>query len=164
MFSLNLRVLASAEDGNYPIVVSGKNPTAVKLANGADAAVTSTAGRVILEGSHNTLLALSGTVSFSAGDRELTSAGQLTGGSELTANIELDAVEDSAGARVNVYLVTYSRQGAMASLDCWETEVSGVATAFMQTVRIPRDVDIGAVKIIIVSDDFIPLMASGLGA
>ena len=162
MFTLNLEALASDLDGDYTVEVSDSQVVKVKTDSGVTVMVSVSAGRITLSGSANSLL--SGSVTFlnTSDGTELDSADHVSDDSEVTANVELEGAADELGVLVNVYLVVYNRRGAMSSMDTWEVEVSNMGTAFMQTIRIPRNVDVGAVKLIILSDDNVPLMMSGL--
>ncbi len=162
MFTLNLEALASDLDGDYTVEVSDSQVVKVKTDSGVTVMVSVSPGRITLSGSANSLL--SGSVTFldASDGTELDSADHVSDGSEVTANVELEGAADELGVLVNVYLVVYNRRGAMSSMDTWEVEVSNMGTAFMQTIRIPRNVDVGAVKLIILSDDNVPLMMSGL--
>ena len=163
MFSLNLLALASDEDGVYPVDISENHVIKVRTESTGTVMVSVSSGRITLSGSANSSL-LNGSVSFLSGTdgEELDSAAHVSDNSEVTANVELEGAAEELGVIVNVYLVVYNRRGAMTSMDTWEVEVSNMGTAFMQSITIPRNVDVGSIKLIILSDDNVPLMMSGL--
>jgi hypothetical protein len=161
LFTLNLLALESDEDGTYPLTVSEDANLTVRTEGNAALMFSVSSGEITLEGSRNSGL-LRGTVSFEAGGETVTAAAEIRDREEFTANVELEAAPEQAGTMVNVYLAIYNRRGAMVSLDTWEVEISNLGVAFMQTVRIPRNVDVGAVKLIILSDGNLPMMTAGI--
>ena len=161
LFTLNLLALESGEDGTYPVSVSEDANLTVRTEGNAALMFSVSSGEITLEGSRNSGL-LRGTVSFEAGGETVTAAAEIRDREEFTANVELEAAPEQAGTMVNVYLAIYNRRGAMVSLDTWEVEISNLGVAFMQTVRIPRNVDVGAVKLILLSDGNLPMMTAGI--
>ncbi len=161
LFTLNLLALESDEDGTYPLTVSEDANLTVRTEGNAALMFSVSSGEITLEGSRNSGL-LRGTVSFEAGGETVTAAAEIRDREEFTANVELEAAPEQAGTMVNVYLAIYNRRGAMVSLDTWEVEISNLGVAFMQTVRIPRNVDVGAVKLILLSDGNLPMMTAGI--
>ena len=74
--------------------------------------------------------------------------------------MELDPVADDFGTNIaNVFLVVYNRFGAMVSLDSWEIMLSNMnTTPFSEKIRIPRQIDVGSIKLIVASDRMLPIM------
>ena len=74
--------------------------------------------------------------------------------------MELDPVADDFGTDIaNVFLVVYNRFGAMVSLDSWEIMLSNMnTTPFSEKIRIPRQIDVGSIKLIVASDRMLPIM------
>ncbi len=161
LFTLNLLALESDEDGTYPLTVSEDANLTVRTEGNAALMVSVSPGEISLQGSRDGG-GLSGTVNFASGGEAVTAAEEMRDREEFTANVELEAAPEQAGIMVNVYLAIYNRRGAMASLDTWEVEISNLGVAFMQTIRIPRNVDVGAVKLIILSDGNLPMMTAGI--
>ena len=87
----------------------------------------------------------------------------MAAGDVINANIVIDA--PSGGERLpavaNVFLAIYDEEGMMVSLDVWEISLSDLQhLAFMQTVRVPSNIQVSAVKTMILSDELTPLMAA----
>ena len=48
----------------------------------------------------------------------------------------------------------------MVSVDTWKVDLADPAFAFIQKITIPEDVEVGAIKIMVLSDQMVPLMAA----
>ena len=46
----------------------------------------------------------------------------------------------------------------MISTDPWRVDLSDPAFMFIQTLKIPKNLEVGAVKILLLSDEMAPLM------
>ena len=164
MFSLNFRALDSAEDGQYALRVADSVMT-VKT-DGGTPLVSVTSGVVTLTGSHNSQL--SGSVTFTNENQEEIT--NLQGGTEgISATFSLDAFtpdtpsENGFGATtviVDVFLAVYDRQDMMVDLQVWNAPLTNMASVFMQSLRIPQDVEVGSIKLMILSEDMTPMMAA----
>ena len=94
----------------------------------------------------------------------------LKGQEEFTANVEIEEasvqayVEDRDLAMINIFAVIYNRRGAMAHLQQWEVNVADDQNVYSMTnIRIPPDVQVGAIRILVMSDRYVPLaLANGL--
>ncbi len=69
----------------------------------------------------------------------------------------------NAGAQetfANVYLAIYDQSNRMVSVDTWRVNLSDPAFMFIQTIKIPQNIQVGAIKIMLLSDQMVPLMAA----
>lgn len=81
---------------------------------------------------------------------------------EIEVNMTVDSgkVSELRETTANVYLVVYNRDGRMESVDTWKVDLADPAFAFIQTIKIPQGVEVGAIKIMVLSDQMVPLMAA----
>ena len=158
MFTLNLNVLASAEDDAYPLTLSSDG---ISVQTGSvTPLVDVTEGVITLQGSHNSQL--TGSVTFSSGGTEISSGSAIPSGtSKVSATFDMDPYQPEQGASVmvNVFAAVYDRDGFMVDLEMWETLLSNAGSVFMRDIDIPPNVQVGRIKIMILSDDLTPLMA-----
>ncbi len=105
---------------------------------------------------------VSGDVAYTTAEGEdISSAGQIKGGSEIEASVSIDggALDSSEQETfANVYLAVYDRSNRMVSVDTWKVNLSDPAFLFMQTIRIPQNVEVGSIKIMLLNDRMAPLM------
>ena len=156
MFTLNLNAIASAEDGEYPLTLAAEG-LSVKT-DGASPLIDVTEGVITLQGSHNSNL--TGTVTFSSGGADVATLP--ANASKVAATFELDPYEPERGGGatlVNLFIAVYDRDGMMTDLNVWETALSNAGSVFMREVAIPPNVEVGKIKVMILSEDMIPLMA-----
>ena len=80
----------------------------------------------------------------------------------IEANITFDDAEAEAlrESSANVYLALYDRFGRMMTVDAWKVDLTDLTFAFVQTINIPTNIEIGAIKIMVLSDAMVPLMAA----
>ena len=159
MFSLNLAALDSAEDGEYSLEVASDAVT-VKTDAGTPL-VSAIPGVITLTGSNNSQL--SGELAFKnsgTGDDVTTLPANTDG---LSASVALDAVPtlENGAAIVDVFLAVYDREGMMVSLDTWNVALSNMDSVFLHGIRIPPNVEVGEIKIMILSENLTPIMAAG---
>ncbi len=105
---------------------------------------------------------VSGDVAYTTAEGEdISSAGQIKGGSEIEASVSIDGGALDSGEQetfANVYLAVYDRSNRMVSVDTWKVNLSDPAFLFMQTIRIPQNVEVGSIKIMLLNDRMAPLM------
>ena len=157
--TLNLRSLASLPAGTVCELEVNLGSSRVETSKGESSLTALNAAVTLTEAR---LRELSGGFTLTTGSGETVESAEALGSAgEAELSITLEDAPEDAGTLVNVYLAIYNRRGALAGLESWEVEISAMGTAFMQNVRIPRDVEVGAVKILVLSDDMVPLMAAG---
>ena len=160
---LHLRPLASLAAGTR-LTVSVDSCT-VKTASGAsltpktqNSVITLTEALLL----NNTQLAFS-----ASGGSEIDQASDIQSGSKVDAAISIDQEEAKAlydsdpeeFRTVNAALAFYSQSGMMVKVEMWEVDISQVNNLlFTRTIEIPKNVSVGKVKLLILSDDMVPLM------
>jgi len=155
--TLNFTSLASRENTKWPVRVD-LGGTAVSTGKGTDVDLSVMDGRIELGKAR--LPAVTGEVVYTAKDG--TALGQ-GGAVDFSKETEIEAsfsVSETTASGANVYLVIYDRQNRMASVDTWKVNVSDPSFLFIQTIRIPKDVEVGAIKLMVLSDTMAPLMAA----
>lgn len=107
---------------------------------------------------------LSGQASFTGSDgKDIRNANDIKAGAEIEASLTLDDVdEESLGKETiaNLFLALYNRHGMMIRVESWMVDLSDPAFAFIQKINIPQNVEVGAIKIMVLSDQMVPLMAA----
>ena len=79
---------------------------------------------------------------------------------EVSATFDDSEISSMRETTANVYLAIYDRDGRMVSVDTWKVDLSDPAFMFIRTITIPEDVEVGAIKIMVLSDAMVPLMAA----
>ncbi len=84
---------------------------------------------------------------------------------ELTANITAYDIQgsDDVSLTVNVILAVYDREGILVSMDIFEPDLSDRNYVFTNTIEIPENVSVGAIKLMIWNglNDMSPISAAG---
>ena len=79
----------------------------------------------------------------------------------MSATFDMDPYEsDNGSVLANLFIAIYDRQGLMVDLRMWETTISNAGSVFMREIAIPPNVEVGNIKVMILSDDLVPLMAA----
>ena len=158
-FSLTLRALDSAEDGDYDLKLSDEDGITVKAGN-VMPLVNPTPGVIALRGSHNSQL--TGTITLR--DSEGNAVDQLPDAPEkISVNFDLDPYASLNGNALttcaDVYCVLYDKDNLMLDLQTHPFELKNVGLAF----SFEKDIDpaiqskVAKVKFIILSEDMQPL-------
>ena len=158
MFTLNLNVLASAEDGEYQLDTADE-VMSIQTDQGTPL-VSVTSGVITLLGSHNSQLSCMITYQNS-GQQEISTLD--SGETNISATFHVDPYTPETGntaVMVDVFVAVYDRQGLMVDLECWNVALSNVGTVFMRDIPIPPNVEVGRIKTMILSEDMIPLTAA----
>ena len=108
-------------------------------------------------------------VIFTANTGEsITTAEDLNGQTSVEASFSLGEqvyATEKTDSAANLYLAIYDREKRMVSVDTWKVDISDPMFLFTRTITIPEDIEVGSIKIMLLSDQMIPLMAaSELGA
>ena len=102
---------------------------------------------------------LYGEVMFTDSSGKLTDPGKTSDVLEASVSIYNDAADGTAEQTfANLYLAIYDRNGMMVSVDSWRVDISDPMYLFTQTVNIPKGVEVGSVKVMLLSDDMVPLI------
>ena len=89
---------------------------------------------------------------------DVTDISQLTPGSTLT--VEPDALEGDFKT-ASVFCAVYDRQGAMVRLQVWEVDLTDpLKVAMSGAIRIPENVEVGEIRVFILSENLVPLCAA----
>ena len=81
------------------------------------------------------------------------------GSMETSISIYNDETESQTQlTSANLYLVVYDRNGRMVSADHWTVDLTDPMLLFTQTLRIPDGVEVGSIKVMLLSDEMTPLM------
>ncbi len=162
---LSFHARASDLDGTYALAVDEEN-VSLTVSSNRPLVLSFVSGAIELEHSPNSNL--TGEIVFTdtnGNDINRVAEEGEENADEINVGISIDDSSlnsyDQVITTVNVMLVIYNRRGAMSDLQQWEIDLSDIsALMFMQRVTIPRNVDVGAVKVIIVSEDNTPMMMS----
>ncbi len=104
-------------------------------------------------------------VTFTSEDgSSVGSAEELSEGGEVETSISIEdkngTLGTSASASASVYLALYGRDGYMISVECWKVDLSDPCFMFTKVISIPLDEEIGSIKIMVLSEAMVPLMAA----
>ena len=90
----------------------------------------------------------------------VTSVSQAAPGSELT--VEPEAPEGDF-TTASVFCAVYDRQGGMVRLQVWEVNLSDPLNVAMSgAIRIPENVEVGEIRVFVLSENLVPLRAAGI--
>lgn len=158
--TLNFATLASSPEGSaLEVKVDLKNCSIVSDAPGGgtssvDAVVSLTAARLNrLEGAG---------FSFTDADtgRALDSFDSSVSEFEVNMTVDSASVNDLRETFANVYLAVFDRNGRLANVRSWKVDLADPSLAFIQSIRVPEGVEVGEIKIMVLSDRMVPLMAA----
>ncbi|MCH5186228.1 MAG: chitobiase/beta-hexosaminidase C-terminal domain-containing protein, partial [Oscillospiraceae bacterium] len=140
--SINLNALSSAYDGIYELTVDKSEQ------------YDTMDGEIMLTGSVNSNIEVSAeTVLTDKEGNDITNKSQVK--DEITASVTFEDLEDGNDGEpltVNVILAIYDRGGALVSLAAVETDVSDANSVFTHTIKIPENVEVGSIKMMIWRD------------
>ena len=161
--TLNLTSLASLPAGTVCDVEV--NLAASSVTTTAEAETVLTAMNAVLTLTEARVSQVGSSVAFTAADgSSLGSAGALTPGSQAEASLSLDGYDPEAGVladAASVFLAIYARDGHLVRLERSEVDLSDPAFLFLRSFTIPEGVEIGEIKLMLLSDAMVPLIAAG---
>lgn len=158
--TLNFATLASSPEGSaLEVKVDRENCSIVSdepggATSSVDAVVSLTAARLNrLEGAG---------FSFTDADtgRALDSFDSSVSEFEVNMTVDSASVNDLRETFANVYLAVFDRNGRLASVRSWKVDLADPSLAFIQSIRVPEGVEVGEIKIMVLSDRMVPLMAA----
>lgn len=88
------------------------------------------------------------------------SAEALEKGGEVETSISIEDRNGTISSSASVYLALYGREGYMISVECWKVDLSDPCFMFTKVINIPLDEEIGAIKIMVLSETMVPLVAA----
>lgn len=96
----------------------------------------------------------------------ITNAGQISAGTDTELDgslIVVDAANPEAFYTATAFCAVYDASGMMVHLQTWEMDVSDPKNiCFTGNVHIPAGVEVSVIKIMVLSDNLVPLQASGM--
>ena len=111
---------------------------------------------------------LSANVTFTgASGTTFSQAIGLSAREQVEASISLEESEGDLEVweKASIFVVVYNRAGCMVSVESWEVDLSDPSFLFTRMIRIPDNAEVGAIKILGMSEDMVPLMkACGIGS
>ena len=91
----------------------------------------------------------------------VTSVSQASPGSELT--VEPEAPPSGEFTTASVFCAVYDRQGGMVRLQVWEVDLTDPLNVAMSgAIRIPENVEVGEIRVFVLSENLVPLRAAGI--
>ena len=162
MCNINLNVLSSATDGEYPITA---DDVKVTVASSSNLEIKVINGVITLLGSANSNPTVSADAVLTDSEgNSIDSVDEVDG--EITANVVVEDIqgipEDGSPVTVNIILAIYDRNGALVSMSLMEADLSDIDYVFTNTIDIPENVSVGSIKLMIWNGlgDMTPLAAA----
>ena len=159
--TLNFGTLASMAAGTTLDIEVNLGASSVRTDAEGGSSLTSVNAVITLTEARVTQL--SGTVTYTTGSgktAETVTDIEETDQVEVSATFDDSEISGMRETTANVYLAIYDRDGRMVSVDTWKVDLSDPAFMFIRTITIPEDVEVGAIKIMVLSDAMVPLMAA----
>lgn len=157
--TLNLTASANAGEGEYGVTIDAGDVSVSTQEN-------PTPGIVFLSGTVYLSASLTGSVDFvNTTGEDITSAEELnnTDTEEINTSIVLDEdiVDSQEPVTATMFAAFYNRAGMLIGIQNWEVDLSDLSSiVFMQKIEIPKGVEIGSLKLMLLSDQFVPMMAA----
>ena len=172
--ALNFRVQDSSENDSYDLKID-QTAVSVNLTSNSAMVYDFVNGLISIVGAHNSQLAAATSI-VDADGNVISSADALRAGDDFMANVtialpegtadatgvaSLSSGEDNSLKTLNVFLVIYDANHTMVSLENWDIDVTDPANLqSVRRIRIPRRVQGGSVRFMIMSEELTPSVAS----
>ena len=151
VFNVNLNVLSSATDGEYPINVSNIKITTVAS---NDYTIGTVNGAITLSGSKNSNLNVTTDTVITDSEGNAVDKDSISG--EVTANVTVDDINgapaDGVPLLANIILAVYDRNGTLITTSVMKADLSDANYVFTNTIDIPENVSVGSIKLMIWND------------
>lgn len=161
--TLNLTTLASLPAGTTCDVEV--NLAASSVSTTAEDETVLTAMNAVLTLTEAYVSCASSNVSFAGSDgNAIHGREDLVPGSNIDASLSLDGFDPETQAPDTfalVLVVIYARDGSMVSYDSYQADLSDPAFLFLRSIRLPENVEVGEIKLMVISDSATPLSAAG---
>lgn len=160
--TLNFTTLASMPSGTELSVEVNLGGSSITTNATGGTSLTTINATITLEAAR--VQQVSGTVTYSTVSGDETSVSKLASqpATQIEASMSID--ETTTGAlretTANVYLVIYDRDLRMVDVETWKVDLSDPAFMFIHTINIPQNLEVGAIKIMVLSEQMTPLMAA----
>ena len=156
-FNLRFSVPAGVTDGKIPVTIDAERTTVTGAANTTsgrqDMALLCEDGYVNLRDTNN----------FRVSDglnNPVTSVSQIAPGSTLTVD---PGAPEGDFRTASVFCAVYDRDGKMVRLQVWEADVSDPMNISMSgKIQIPENVSVKEIRVFVLSENLVPLRASGI--
>ena len=158
-FDLIFSVPSGAMDARIPVTIDRTKTTVTGTSNATsgrqDLTLLYEDGYVSLVNTNNSRIAFRDEF-----NNPITSVSQVTPGSELTVEPEAPSGDF---VTASVFCAVYDRQGGMVRLQVWPVDLSDpLNVAMTGAIRIPENVEVGEIRVFVLSDDFVPLRSVGM--
>ena len=159
-FDLRFSVPSGVTDGRIPVTIDQEQTKVTGSANTTsgrqDMTLLYEDGYVSLVNTNNSRVAFRDSF-----NNPVTSVSQVAPGSELT--VVPEAPSNGEFTVATVFCAAYDRNGAMVRLQSWDVDLTNpLDVAMSGAIRIPENVEVGEIRVFVLSENLVPLRAPGI--